>query len=702
MDQWTSEPNPDEQRAASQEASQEAGQDGNPGAPSEPVREPAYEQEPAIVRPEGAEMSEPAGGPFTGQPQPIGHPDVEEGNAAPAESAETSAEAAQPSEPEAEPENIAQPGAAAEAPEAPEVAPMRIEVEKAEGNLTIIGGADQVTVSAPHWSPEFDAVEYDDGVRFSRLPSNTELRTPHGVVVVVREVEGNLRCERLDGELRVSRAQGNTRIEDVAVARLNWVAGDFTADHVGELAAEGIGGDAWLANAQSVTTLGHVGGDLEARRSAGIILTESVGGDVEIERCDFVTVDGSIGGDIELRRIAGPARMNNIGGDVKLNDVRDVSAGTVGGDIEMEGVAGRVACDTVGGDVEMANTFGPVNIGVIGGDLRVERAPGGVSVARTGGDVMLDTLLRPEAKYVINAGGDITLRVRGDVNARFVAQSFGGEIRTRLPLTVEKGRRRNLVGALGTGSATVTLQSGGDITIVAADGQRGDFPMSDDFENQGNQGDQGGQGGDARAHTFEGAVGGRKFRVRVENAPGRAGFQFKGPYTPEEEERAREFRFDWERGRGARTSGEYGEQLNDLRERAETLARRAGDEARKYADIAAKRAREADWESVGAEVRTTIERAMADLEEAFSRFGRGGAGTGPSSTGPAGRPSSGPQRVRIEHDEEPQEGAYGAGYGASEPAQPQDREALRRQTLEDLRNGRITLDDAERRLNDLR
>jgi hypothetical protein len=227
--------------------------------------------------------------------------------------------------------------------------------------------------------------------------------------------------------------------------------------------------------------------------------------------------------------------------------------------------------------------------------------------------------------------------------------------------------------------------------------------MSDDYNNQGDQGDQ---GGDARAHTFEGAVAGRKFRVRVENGPGRAGFQFKGPYTPEEEERAREFRFDWERGRGAHASGEYGEQLNDLREQAETLARRAGEEARKYADMAAKRARETDWESVGGEIRSTIERAMADLEDAFSRWGRSGdpRGSGPAAGGgPAGRPgNSGAQRVRIEHDDEPQEGAYGAGYGAAEPAQPQDRDALRRQALEDLRNGRITLDDAERRLNDLR
>ena len=579
---------------------------------------------------------------------------------------------------------------------------LRIEIEEAEGDLTIIGGADQVDVTSPDWDTEYDAVETESGLRFSRLPDNAELHIPHGALIIIREVEGDLRCERLNGELRVSRAEGDARIEDVAAAQVSWVEGDLTVDHVGAFAGESVSGDAWLANVHATTTLGRIDGDLEVRRSGGIIITESIGGDVEIERCGVVTLTGSVGGDVDLRKIERSIKLSSVGGDLKVNDARDLSAGAIAGDVELEGLVGSVKLDTVGADMDMRNTFGAVSVGVIGGDLKVERASGGVSVARTGGDVMLDTLLRPEAKYVVNAGGDITLRVRGEVNARFVAQSFGGEISTRLPLTVEKGRRRNLVGALGTGSATVTLQSGGDISIVAADGQRGDFQMSDNYDDQGNPINPGADDADARAHTFEGAVGGRKFRVRVENGPGRAGFQFKGPFTPEQEESAREFRLDWERGRGAHASGEYGEQLNDLRDQAEKLARRAGEEARKYAEMAREKVREADWESVGSEIRTTIERAMSDLEEAFGRVRRDweprGDQGGPSAGGSSARPSgSGPQRVRIEHDE-PQD----AGYGASQPAQPQDRDALRRQTLEDLRNGRITLDDAERRLNDLR
>lgn len=102
--------------------------------------------------------------------------------------------------------------------------------------------------------------------------------------------------------------------------------------------------------------------------------------------------------------------------------------------------------------------------------------------------------------------------------------------------------------------------------------------------------------------------------------------------------------------------------------------------------------------TLGAEVRVNAERVMAHLDDAFGR---------------------------TKHDDEPQLSSAGASY--SKPAQPQDREtlcrqipaslstwlqriwnqpkdpeSLRRQILDDLRHGRITLDDAERRLSHLR
>lgn len=734
MDQWTPSNTADD-----------GASDGANDSGSESPSERPMEQEGAT---EDA-VSTPAGGAFVPDAQPIGHPEVEDnepvpdsgpseaqraagadaGSGAGGESAAPELGQSQSANlgsdlgpgldpdlasdlasdlgsdlgPDQEAEELGGQGAEERTSDTDEWSPsMRVLVDEAEGDLTIVGGAPRVGLGAAGDRDEVDAVELSDGIRFGSLPDGAELRVPSGALVIVREANGDVQIERVDGEARVSRAQGDVRVEDSRVAQLGWISGDLTVERSQTVEAEGVGGDVWLANVRGAVTLGRVGGDVEARRGAALTVHETIGGDVQIERYEVVDIAGPVGGDVELRRVASAGRLSAMGGDLVASDSREVIAGSIGGDLRVEGIPGRVTCDTVGGDAEITNTFGPVSIGVVGGDLRVERAPGGVSVARVGGDALLDTFLRAEARYVINAGGDVTLRARGEVNARFVAQSFGGEIRTRLPLTVERGRRRNLVGALGSGSATVTLQSGGDITIVAADGERGDYRMGDENINRDAEGNPTDQGANAR--TFEGAVGGRKFRVRVENAPGRAGFEFKGPFTTEEDAQAREFRLEWERGRGAHTSGEYSEQLNDLRNQAEQLARRAGEEARKYAEMAAKRARETDWESMGREVRTTIEHAMTDLEDAFARVRgewetRGPSGAPGTADRSTSRPSSGPQRVRIEHDEPV---ADATDFGASAQTPPVDRDAVRRQTLEDLRNGRITLDEAERRLNDLR
>ncbi len=297
MDQWTSDPNA--------QTNPDANPDANPAASENDAPETGYEQPAEEPHPIGDEMSEAAGGPFTGHAQPVGHPDVQEGET-PADSPERLYEdASSDAASEANAGDAPEASAADSASESTFSAPgPRIEVDMAEGDLTIVGGAEQATVNASEWSPEFSAVEFDDGMRFNRLPDGAELRVPDGALVIVREVEGDLRCERLDGELRVSRAQGDVRIEDVAVVRLKWVAGDFTADHIGDLACEDVGGDAWLASVQQPCTLGRIGGDLEARRCRGLTITESVGGDVEVERCDSISVTGPIGGDHEIRRMS--------------------------------------------------------------------------------------------------------------------------------------------------------------------------------------------------------------------------------------------------------------------------------------------------------------------------------------------------------------------------------------------------------------
>lgn len=212
-----------------------------------------------------------------------------------------------------------------------------------------------------------------------------------------------------------------------------------------------------------------------------------------------------------------------------------------------------------------------------------------------------------------------------------------------------------------------------------------------------------GNGEDERERTWEGGFGRHRFRVGWDRGANHAGFSFKGPFTQDDDPdglgnpAGRDFHFRWERGQGPRASGEYEERLNDLRDKAERLARRTAEQAQRYAEGAARRARDTDWDGIGREVRSAVERAMADLEDTFKELrqdwdSRRGQHSGAGTSKPTA------QRVKIEYDD-PTDPDAGPAASASTS---DELEAQRRTILEDLRNGAISLDEAERRLNDLR
>jgi Toastrack DUF4097 len=656
-------------------------------------------------------------------------------------------------EPENEPEDEPIAGEAGEAETAGEGPGQRIEVGFAEGDFTVRGtSSPQVAVHAGrHGDDHFPPASHDaDGVlRFSRLPDGAELTVPFNAQVSVREVGGDLRahdfaalsCGWTGGDaacsevsmVEIGRTDGDVRVSGSQVARVREVQGDAALDRVrdgatlgrvhGDLSAqtveglevrEVVAGDADLVACTGELRLqGAIGGDLNVRSCPGAVTVTSVGGDATVRLCGGFRVDGSIGGDCELGeiagdvevrgavggdltvRLAGAVRVSTVGGDAELVTVqRPVRIQTVGGDLTCETLAGTVQINTVGGDIKFRTGLGALRVNMIGGDASIQRAMGGLSVDRVGGDVDLETPLTPGSEYQVRAGGDINLRVRGDVNARFVAQTHGGEIRTRLPLAVERGRRRNLVGVIGRGEASVTLFSdGGDISITATDSEE-EHDMGDEY----GTGANGGTG--TRERTWETGFGGHKFRVRWD--PGAMGMG--EPDDPDGMGGPRRgFGFEWEHNPGdqTRSSEEMERQLNELRVKAEQMARRATEQAQRYAERAARRARETDWEAVGREVRTAIERAMSDLEDTFGQFRRDfDTKRGPSGQG-APRPGSTAQRVRIEHDEEEGD-AYSSSFESAEQGAPGDVEGQRRVILEQLRNGTLSLDEAERRLSALR
>lgn len=647
---------------------------------------------------------------FTGAEQPAPAPHVESAGAPQGEHPSASADERGDQGARAE----AEAGNAAEEPSAEPR--LRIEIELVTGDLTIIGGASRIRVTSDDEEQHVpsDGSPLTGGyVRLADLPDDAELRVPDGCEIVVRHVEGDLSAERLDALLIVRSVEGDVELDRVAVVDLGSVDGSVSAARGGSLRLGTVSSDVRVDDYDDAVILNSVAGDVRLQYAREVAVRDGIGGDVTIEHVGQATLTGA-GGDAHIERVD-QVRIRNIGGDARLEEVNQALLQNIGGDLKATELAGALDVSSIGGDVRLRGVRGAVHLGSAGGDLDAQQVPGGLVAGHVGGDLVIDTRLGAGAEYDVHAGGDIVLRARGEVSARFVAQTLGGEIRTRLPLTVERGRRRNLVGVLGSGSATVTLRSdGGDILITGGDKDGRDRDMSDETETnttaESNTNASGGtSGGTSDTRTWEGRFGGQRFRVHMHRGPDRAGLHFEGPLPEDETEAARtsprDFGIDWERGQGARAYGEYEQRLRDLGERAEEMARQVADQAQQYAEKAARRARETDWEAVGRDVRNAVEKAMAELESAFSSArGEFDRRTGGGTTGTQQRPNA--QRVRIEQDDTTTSGA-GAPFGgtfthADQATDASEREVRRRDILEQLRIGAISIEEAERRLNELK
>ena len=365
----------------------------------------------------------------------------------------------------------------------------------------------------------------------------------------------------------------------------------------------------------------------------------------------------------------------------------------------------EVRVHEIAGNGQVLHVSERVQIGKVKGNFIVVDAPRGV-VAEVGGDVVLDTSLGADAEYVVRANANVTFRTNGEINARFVAQTSRGEILTRLPLMVERGRRRNLVGVIGHGDATVTLRSMyGNIAIIAADSDEREYTMNKESTSDNKEREWEG------ARRWEGGFGKHRFRAGWEREPGYAQFFFQGPFVEDDPDGfgipySPDFGFEWERGRGARAYGEYEERWEDMREKTERAARKAAEHAKRYARRATRHMRDMDWEAVEREVLAAVEKAMGELEETLANMRRNWNKRQEQSESPAQEQRSKAQRVRVEYDkvDDPLDEDVATSStvtSSSRSLSREERDAQRRVILEELRTGAISLEEAERRINDL-
>ena len=492
--------------------------------------------------------------------------------------------------------------------------------------------------------------------------------------VTVARVEGDLRVSHLGGALRVEAVNGDAVLQGVAGAVvLGKVQGDVRAVELDDdLTIVASYGDVTIDNVRGTLRLGDVMGDANLRGATRVEAT-SVEGDLRAQDMHEITLAGTVQGDVTVAHID-RCTLHSVQSDLTALDIREM--------LQVPDVQGDARLREMGGQVRLAQVHG---------ELAVQDALGGI-MAEASGEAYLETPLVAGMTYHVVAAG-IVLRARSPISAQFVATTEGGEVRTHLPLTVER-HRQHLVGVIGAGEAVVTLAStDGDILVDAAGTEHA---------------------GDATAQRRKDAKDKHGFRVHIDTGPGGSHIDLGGEALAaligKEMATAWPFRGGFTMANPENTpqdAADIEQQLQDLGERTSRAARKAAERMREYTDRAAQRARETNWDAVRRDVRNVIERTVGELDSFFrevaAEFERP-AGSTVDGTAADGK-KSGPTAQRIPIDRDDLTGqpivTPDAPVDQSVHTPSDDRAAQRRAILEQVRSGDLSLEDAERRLQGL-
>jgi DUF4097 and DUF4098 domain-containing protein YvlB len=194
--------------------------------------------------------------------------------------------------------------------------------------------------------------------------------------------------------------------------------------------------------------LRSVSGSIRATEIRGELTAETVSGDVRVERAGQVSHLGSVSGDVEIASGTAPQELS----------VSNVSGNVVGRGIQ----ARSLDLSTVSGDLRLT-------------DVACERA----NIRTVSGTVDYRGNLAKNGRYELKThSGNVRLDVGGGAGFELNANTFSGEVRTDLPLTLRTAgeggsesrsrlRNRSLRGTFGDASAVVVVTTfSGDVTIV--------------------------------------------------------------------------------------------------------------------------------------------------------------------------------------------------------------------------------------------
>jgi DUF4097 and DUF4098 domain-containing protein YvlB len=276
-----------------------------------------------------------------------------------------------------------------------------------------------------------------------------------------------------NGVLDISNVSGNISVREAAgdaisVEAIKHVRTRDAADGKAQLAAINVtmterGNRVEVRTSYPTNQHTHASVDYVVTAPAGSsVYAKSVSGNVDVTGIRGELRAESVSGDVKAIDTANASQVKSVSGDVEVTGVTskdDLTVSSVSGDITLQAVKARnVDTDTVSGELKL-------------NDVACERLSG----KSISGSVVFLGPLSKNGRYELKShSGDIRLTMTADTGFELEAQSFSGNIRSDLPVTVrggetisQAGRHNTLRGVHGDGGALLLLTSfSGNITVA--------------------------------------------------------------------------------------------------------------------------------------------------------------------------------------------------------------------------------------------
>lgn len=252
-----------------------------------------------------------------------------------------------------------------------------------------------------------------------------------------------------------SNSETNLRVRDDGLFNHDWGKGN--SGRKVKITSRSGGLTAWA----DIRLMLPKGTDIELNLGVGKVTLTNVNGSIEVETAS-ADVSGTNGagslsidtgsGDVTLAGHDGPLSIDTGSGDIVLNNIKTdgLTLDTGSGDVLVDGVTAEgLSIDTGSGDVTVtAAAVGDVEIDTGSGEVRI-------ALTRDIDDLSVDT-----------GSGDVEVSAPKSMGAAVEIETSSGDITTEFPLQVTRKGRDGLVGTIGDGKGTITIDTGsGDVTL---------------------------------------------------------------------------------------------------------------------------------------------------------------------------------------------------------------------------------------------